>query len=104
MGGACTFVPVKSEDEVQEDDIVFCSVQPGNRIYGQIVKRQWWLYQSWKGEVNANQYMYTIGSTAFVACAYPRLCLNQTKKSWPDTEFNGFAQKPGYRLRRLCGN
>jgi len=60
MGGACTFVPVKSEDEVQEDDIVFCSVQPGNRIYGQIVKRQWWLYQSWKKEeVNANQYMYT---------------------------------------------
>ena len=33
----CTYEPVTSADEVQEDDIVFCQVQPGDRFYGHLV-------------------------------------------------------------------
>ena len=33
----CTYEPVKSADDVQLDDIVFCQVQPGNRFYAHVV-------------------------------------------------------------------
>ena len=39
-GDACTYEPVNSVDEVQEDDIVFCEVQPGDRYYAHLVKRK----------------------------------------------------------------
>ena len=41
-GDCCTFQPVNSVDQVQEDDIVFCEVQPGDRFYGHLVKRKEW--------------------------------------------------------------
>ena len=44
----CSYDPVTSADEVHEDDIVFCQVQPGDRFYGHLVSRksfqegEWW--------------------------------------------------------------
>ena len=32
------YVPVTRDDEIQEDDIVFCEVQPGDRFYAHLVK------------------------------------------------------------------
>jgi len=58
----CTFFPVTSEKEVREGDIVFCSVQPYDRICGHLVKRKRWLYQPWGGKADANQYVYTISN------------------------------------------
>ena len=43
----CTFEPVTSADEVKEDDIVFCQVQPGDRFYGHIVSRKWFEHGEW---------------------------------------------------------
>lgn len=37
-----TYRPVKSTDEVNIDDIVFCEVQPGSRFYAHLVKEKWW--------------------------------------------------------------
>ena len=34
----CYYSPVKSDEEVNEDDIVFCEVQPKNRFYAHLVK------------------------------------------------------------------
>ena len=36
-GDMTTYVPVTEECEVQEDDIVFCEVQPGDRFNAQLV-------------------------------------------------------------------
>ena len=48
-GDACTYEPVTSEDQVWEDDIVFCQVQPGDRYYAHLVKRKEWSprYEKW---------------------------------------------------------
>ena len=43
----CTYEPVTSADEVQEDDIVFCQVQPGDRFYGHLVSRKWFQDGEW---------------------------------------------------------
>ena len=43
----CTYEPVTSADEVQEDDIVFCQVQPGDRFYGHLVPRKWFQGGEW---------------------------------------------------------
>ena len=37
----CTFEPVISADEVKEQDIVFCEVQPGDRFFGHLVSQKW---------------------------------------------------------------
>ena len=37
----CTFEPVTSADDVNEKDIVFCQVQPGDRFYGHLVSCKW---------------------------------------------------------------
>ena len=39
----CTYEPVTSADDVNENDIVFCQVQPGDRFYGHLVWRKWFL-------------------------------------------------------------
>jgi hypothetical protein len=36
-----TYEPVTDADQVQENDIVFCQVQPGDRFYAHLVKRKW---------------------------------------------------------------
>ena len=36
----CTFAPVKGHDDVQEDDIVLCKEQPGDRFYIEKVKEK----------------------------------------------------------------
>ena len=43
----CTYEPVTSADEVQEDDIVFCQVQPGDRFYGHLVSCKWFQDGEW---------------------------------------------------------
>ena len=43
----CTYEPVTSADEVQEDDIVFCQVQPGDRFYAHLVSRKWFQDGEW---------------------------------------------------------
>ncbi len=43
----CTYEPVTSADEVREDDIVFCQVQPGDRFYGHLVSRKWFEDGKW---------------------------------------------------------
>ena len=35
------YVPVTRDDEIQEDDIVFCEVQPGDRFYAHLVKSKY---------------------------------------------------------------
>ena len=37
-----TYDPVTSADQVEEEDNVFCQVQPGNRFYGHLVKHKTW--------------------------------------------------------------
>jgi len=39
-----TYDPVVSADEVQEDDIVFCQVKPGDRFFAHLVKKKEWWY------------------------------------------------------------
>ena len=36
----CSYDPVTSVDEVQEDDVVFCQVQPGDRFFAHVVSRK----------------------------------------------------------------
>ena len=39
-GDSCTYQPVaNADDEIQEEDIVFCEVQPGNRFCAHIVRK-----------------------------------------------------------------
>ena len=38
----CTFDPVYSADEVREQDIVFCQVQPSDRFFGHLVSVKWY--------------------------------------------------------------
>ena len=58
----CTFVPVTSEKEVQVDDIVFCSVQPHDRIFGHIVKHKWWQSTPSAESVHGQEYVYIISN------------------------------------------
>ena len=37
----CTYEPVTSADDVNENDIVFCQVQPSDHFYGHLVSRRW---------------------------------------------------------------
>ena len=39
-GDMATYLPVRSADEVNIDDIVFCEVQPRNRFYAHLVKEK----------------------------------------------------------------
>ena len=55
----CTFDPVWSEDEVQEDDIFLWAAQPGDRIHTRSVGEKLWLYQPCKNAA-ADQYVYTV--------------------------------------------
>ena len=41
-GDMTTYTPVRSADDVEVDDIVFCEVQPHNRFYAHLVKEKWW--------------------------------------------------------------
>ena len=54
----CTYAPVTSDDEIHEDDIVFCQVQPGEgggRFYAHHVKKKrWW--------ADSGKYVYTIAN------------------------------------------
>ena len=43
----CTYEPVTSADEVHEDDIVFCEVQPGDRFYGHLVSCKYFQDGEW---------------------------------------------------------
>ena len=43
----CTYGPVTSADDVNEKDIVFCQVQPGDRFYGHLVSRKWFHNDEW---------------------------------------------------------
>ena len=43
-------VECTTADEVEEDDIVFCQVQPGNRFYAHIVKKLWTTEWNYHGE------------------------------------------------------
>jgi len=58
----CTFFPVTSEKEVQVDDIVFCSVQPHDRIFGHIVKHKWWQSTPSAESVHGQEYVYIISN------------------------------------------
>ena len=41
-GNGCCYHPVTNADEVNENDIVFCEVQPGDRFYAHVVKKKYW--------------------------------------------------------------
>ena len=41
-GDQCTYHPVTHPSEVEEKDIIFCEVQPGNRFYAHTVKQKLW--------------------------------------------------------------
>ena len=41
----CTYEPVESEDQVRQDDIVFCQVQPGDRFYAHLVTTKSWYHE-----------------------------------------------------------
>ena len=41
----CTFKPVRFDFEVKKNDIVFCSVQPYDRIYAHLVKEKYWHFK-----------------------------------------------------------
>ena len=43
----CTFKPVRHPDQVQEQDVVFCLVQPNDRHYAHWVKKKYWAYGDW---------------------------------------------------------
>ena len=43
----CFYDPVTSADEVHEDDIVFCQVQPGDRFFAHVVSRKWFQNGEW---------------------------------------------------------
>ena len=46
----CTYAPfLQDEQDIEEGDIVFCEVQPGDRFYAHFVKAKWWddVYQGW---------------------------------------------------------
>ena len=43
-GDQCTSHPVTAPSDVEENDIVFCEVQPGDRLYGHLVKVKAWGY------------------------------------------------------------
>ena len=43
----CSYDPVTSADEVSEDDIVFCQVQPGDRFFAHLVSRKWFEDGEW---------------------------------------------------------
>ena len=53
----CTYDPVSHESEVQVDDIVFCEVQPGSRVYAHLVKMKEWqrAQQKWKFTISNMQ-------------------------------------------------
>ena len=57
----CCYLPVRFEEQVQEGDIVFCSVQPNGYYYAHLVKEKEWddsnrCYKYWisnlKGRLN----------------------------------------------------
>ena len=54
-GDMATYLPVRSADEVNIDDIVFCEVQPGSRFYAHVVKEKWW-------QRNRMKWMFTISN------------------------------------------
>ena len=41
-GDECTYAPVEEAHEIEEYDIVFCEVQPGDRFYAHMVKAKYW--------------------------------------------------------------
>ena len=43
----CSYDPVTSANEVREDDIVFCQVQPGDRFFAHLVSRKWFEDGEW---------------------------------------------------------
>ena len=43
----CSYYPVTSANEVREDDIVFCQVQPSNRFFAHLVSRKWFQDGEW---------------------------------------------------------
>jgi hypothetical protein len=47
----CTFKPVRSTREVEEGDIVFCEVQPGNRFYSHSVLTKYVGQGEWQFEI-----------------------------------------------------
>ena len=49
----CTYEPVTDERRVQEQDIVFCEVQPYNRFYVHLVNKKEW-------DFDHSQYKFTI--------------------------------------------
>ena len=60
----CTFEPVTNAEEVQQNDIVFCEVQPGDRFYAHIVKRKdWWdWWKCGKTEEQGGEWFFTISN------------------------------------------
>ena len=43
----CFYDPVMYADEVNENDIVFCQVQPGDRFFAHLVSRKWFEDGEW---------------------------------------------------------
>ena len=43
----CFYDPVMYADEVNENDIVFCQVQPGDRFFAHVVSRKWFQNGEW---------------------------------------------------------
>ena len=43
-GDQCTIHPVANPSDVNENDIVFCEAQPGDRFYGHVAKEKLWAY------------------------------------------------------------
>ena len=46
----CTYAPIENgEQDIEEGDIVFCEVQPGDRFYAHNVKAKWWdnVHEGW---------------------------------------------------------
>ena len=41
-GDECTYAPVTEAHEIEEWDIVFCEVQPGDRFYAHMIKAKYW--------------------------------------------------------------
>ena len=54
-GDMTTYRPVRSVEQVNIDDIVFCEVQPGSRFYAHLVKEKWW--DAWE-----EKYKFTISN------------------------------------------
>ena len=59
------YVPVTRDDEIQEGDIVFCEVQPGDRFYAHNVKHKW---------LDGGGWWYTIANLAGRENGWCRIC------------------------------